>query len=60
MEDYMYYFELGNEMILGLYMFEVCLIVVLDQLKIEVYLFFIGGKEDFVCFVFNGISGLVI
>lgn len=60
MEDYIYNFDFDNGLIFGVYMFEVCLILVGIKLVIEVYFLGIGDKEDFVCLVFKGVFGFVV
>lgn len=54
MEDYIYYFEKGNDLVFGLYMLEVCLFIVVEEkLIFDVQYFGIGGKEELVCLIFN-------
>lgn len=54
MEDYIYYFEKGNDLVFGFYMLEVCLLIVVEEkLIFDVQYFGIGGKDDFVCLIFN-------
>lgn len=49
MEDYIYYFEKGNDLVFGFYMLEVCLLIVVEEkLIFDVQYFGIGGKDDFV------------
>jgi L-arabinose isomerase len=57
MEDYTYHLELGNEMILGSHMLEICPTVASTKPKIVVQPLSIGGKEDPARLVFDGMTG---
>lgn len=60
MEDYMYHFEPGNEMVLGAHMLEVCPTIHATKPRIEVHPLGIGGKEDPARLVFDGRSGAAL
>lgn len=57
MEDYTYNFDPNNSMVLGSHMLEVDPTLAADRPRIEVHPLGIGGKEDPVRLVFNGMSG---
>lgn len=60
MEDYVYNFESGKEMILGAHMLEVCPTLAEGKPRVEVHPLSIGGKEDPARLVFNGRKGPAI
>lgn len=60
MEDYIYNFEPGNEMILGAHMLEVCPSIADKKPRIEVYPLSIGGKDDPARLIFDGAEGSAI
>jgi len=57
MEDYTYHLTIGNEMILGAHMLEICPTIAANKPRIEVHPLGIGGKEDPARLVFDGRSG---
>ncbi|SKA74135.1 L-arabinose isomerase [Clostridium sp. USBA 49] len=60
MEDYTYHLELGNELILGAHMLEVCPTLAATKPRIEVHPLGIGGKSDPARVVFNGMEGSAV
>lgn len=60
MEDYTYDLALGNELILGAHMLEVCPSVAANRPKIEVHPLGIGDKSDPARIVFDGKAGEAI
>lgn len=60
MEDYTYHFNPANPMVLGSHMLEICPTIADGIVKCEVHPLGIGGKEDPVRLVFNGIEGPAI
>lgn len=60
MEDYTYDLTLGNELILGAHMLEVCPTVAQNRPKIEVHPLGIGAKSDPARLVFDGKAGKAI
>lgn len=61
MEDYIYNFQSGNDLVVGFYMLEVCLFIVKEEkLLLDVQYLGIGGKVDFVWLIFLILVGLVL
>ena len=60
MEDYTYDLAVGNELILGAHMLEICPSIAADKPRIEVHPLGIGGKSDPARLVFSGKSGEAI
>lgn len=60
MEDYTYHFELGNEMVLGAHMLEICPTISATRPRIEVHPLGIGGKENPARIVFDGKGGFAL
>ncbi len=60
MEDYTYHLSVGNEMILGAHMLEVCPTIASDKPRIEVQPLGIGGKEPPARLKFNGSKGKAV
>lgn len=60
MEDYTYYLEPGNELILGAHMLEVCPSLAAEKPKIQVHPLDIGGKEPPARAVFKAKAGKAI
>lgn len=57
MEDYTYHFELGNMMVLGAHMLEVCPSIAADKPRLEVFPLGIGGKKDPARLIFDTPAG---
>ncbi|MEG0692371.1 MAG: L-arabinose isomerase, partial [Oscillospiraceae bacterium] len=57
MEDYTYHLPIGNEMILGAHMLEVCPSIAGNKPNIEVHPLGIGGKDDPARLTFDGAKG---
>jgi L-arabinose isomerase len=60
MEDYTYHFELGNEMVLGAHMLEICESIAGGKPRCEIHPLGIGGKADPVRLIFNVAGGAAL
>mgnify|MGYP001249732612 CR=1 FL=1 len=60
MEDYTYHLEMGNELVLGAHMLEICPTIAANRPRIEVHPLSIGGKEDPARMVFDGKPGSAV
>jgi L-arabinose isomerase len=56
MEDYTYHLAPGGHQVLGSHMLEICPTIAAGKPKVEIHPLGIGGKEDPVRFVFDGIA----
>lgn len=60
MEDYTYHFDPGGARCLGAHMLEICPSIADEKPRCEIHPLGIGGKEDPVRLIFNGVTGPAI